>query len=334
MFDQRYNICMLLTNLIIFISEMKVFIYGQIGREVKASETVKAIAETQEAIDVYINSPGGNVYEGMAIFNALQRHGNVSTYVDGLAYSAASWVALAAPTEKRFMAANAQIGIHQAMNFGGGNKKELQAQIEVLERIDNAQIDLYKSSTGLQENQIKDIMSKDTPLSFEEAVSLGFVSGEHTPQKIAALFDTNLNDMFKIDELLTFRKAAKQEEAIPEVKAEVEEKIEAEHKEAETPAQALAAGFTPKKDFEEYKAVTEPFMDTVIEYIKEQPKTDDIKAMIKEAVNASMVTLLGQINSKGSVPQAEETQFAEAKKEETYEPLTLEKNFWEIKNIK
>ena len=58
----------------------KIFIYGQIGREVRASEIVKAIATDKETIDVYINSPGGNVYEGMAIFNALERHGDVNTH--------------------------------------------------------------------------------------------------------------------------------------------------------------------------------------------------------------------------------------------------------------
>ena len=304
----------------------KVFIYGQIGVEVKASEIVKAIADDKEAIDVYINSPGGNVYEGMAIFNALQRHGNVSTYIDGLAYSAASWIALAAKKEKRYMAKNAQFGIHQAMNFGGGNKKDLEAQIEVLERIDKAQIELYSQSTGLKESDIIDIMTKDTPLDFAEALALGFVAGEHIPSEIAALFTKSINtEMFNINDLLTFKKQATNEEPVSEeIKAEVETKVEASHKEAETPAEALSADFTKRKDFEEYKAVTEPFMNAVIDYIKDQPTKEEIAEMIDKAANKKLVALLGQIKSEGSVPAPEETQFAEAKKEETNGGLTLE----------
>ena len=166
----------------------KIFIYGQIGKEVKASEVVKQIASDPGHIEVYINSPGGNVYEGIAIYNQLQKHGDVSTFIDGLAYSAASWVALAAPKEKRFMAKNAQFGIHNAMNFGGGNKEALQAQIEVLDRIDNAQVELYQESTELEASEIREIMKRSQPLEFTEALALGFVSGEHTPSKIAALF--------------------------------------------------------------------------------------------------------------------------------------------------
>ena len=96
--------------------------------------------------------------------------------------------------------------------------------------------------------------------------------------------------MFKIDDLLTFRKQATKEEPVSdEIKAEVTERVEAEHKEAETPAQALSANFTAKQDFEEYKSVTEPFMSAIIDYIKDQPKKDEIQAMIDNAANAKLV---------------------------------------------
>ena len=313
----------------------KYFIYGQIGKEVKASELVKSISADKDPAEVYINTPGGNVYEGMAIFNALQRHGDVTTHIDGLAYSAASWIALAAPKGKRFMAKNAQFGIHQAINFGGGNKDQLQAQIEVLERIDNAQIDLYKESTGLTDTEIRDIMKKDSPLNFTEALSFGFVSGEHVPHEIAAIYtNTILNtDMFNINDLLTFRKQASNEEPLSEeIKAEVQSKVEAAHKEAETPAEALSANFTAKADFEAYKAVTEPFMNSIIAYLQDQPTKDEIQKMIEKAANDKMVAILTQIKSQGSVPAPEETQFAEAKKEESYAPLTLNSNIYELFN--
>ena len=314
---------------------MDLFIYGQIGREVKASEVVQAIAQTKEPINVYINSQGGNVYEGMAIYNALERHGDIATHIDGIAYSAASWPVLAAPREKRFMAKNAQFGIHNAINFGGGNKEELKAQIEVLDRIDKAQIEIYEHKTDLAASEIVEIMKRGTPLSFEEALSLGFVSGEHQPQEIAAIFTNFIKtDMgFKIEDLISFKKQATNEEPVKEeIKAEVEDKVEAEHKKAETPAEALSANFTQKSDFEAYKAITEPFMNAIIEYIQDQPKKEEIEKMIDKAANAKLVELLSNINSQGSVPAPEETQFAEAKQQETFEPLTLGKgSFWKIK---
>ena len=74
-------------------------------------------------------------------------------------------------------------------------------------------------------------------------------------------------------------------------------------------------------------------MSAIIDYIKDQPKKDEIQAMIDKAANAKLVELLAQIKTNGQVPAPEETNFAEAKKgPETFEPLTLKKNFFELKN--
>ena len=86
---------------------MKIFIYGHVGSDVQSSEIVSQIENNKdEEIQVFINSPGGNVFEGLAIYNALNRAketAKVSTHIDGLAFSAASWISQAATKGNRFM---------------------------------------------------------------------------------------------------------------------------------------------------------------------------------------------------------------------------------------
>lgn len=309
----------------------KVFVYGQIGREVRASEIVKAIAQDKEPLEVYINSPGGNVYEGMAIFNAIGRHGNASTFIDGLAYSAASWVALAAPKGKRFMARNAQFGIHQASNFGGGNKDELQAQIEVLTRIDKAQIELYHNATGLNTDEIQDIMKRETPLSFDESKEFGFVSGEHIPEKIAALFSTDKIDMN--DVLKTFATFLKGDgEAPTNIKEEVLKETAEALEKAESTKQQMFTEFASNQAFMEHKKVVEAYTEASMKVLEGLPTKEEIVALVNAKATEKVVALFAEIKTKGHIPAPEETHFADTAKEEaSYEPLNLgNKNFYDL----
>jgi ATP-dependent protease ClpP protease subunit len=308
---------------------MDIFIYGAIGYEVDAKDIIADISKATDELNVHINSPGGNVYDGFAIFNALQKKRDIlSTYIDGLAYSAASWLAISAPSERRYMSTASQFGIHQASNFAGGNKDELEKQLDALEKIDSIQVEIYSKATGLSEDRIKDIMSADRVLNLSEAKEFGFQ--EYQPEKIAALF--KLNNMSKLDDLL---KHFKGEEKAPEIEAKAEEKVKEAHAVAETPAEALGANFTAKKDFEELKASVEPFMTAIIDYIKDQPKQEEIEASIKKEVNAAMVSILGQIRTESAIPQAENTQFYEKKEEaKSFEPLTIDKPVHELLNNK
>lgn len=298
---------------------MDIFIYGVIGVKALAADLVPKIQSANDHINVHINSPGGDVHEGIAIYNALERKApNVSTYIDGLAYSAASWIALVPDKDQRFMSPNSEFGIHQAYSPRGGNKKELESNIDRLKRIDETQIALYEAKTGLNRKQIEAIMERDKPLSYDEALELGFIAGQS--EKLAALF--KIDNMSLLDDLMKFRSHAKGEEKVPEVEAKAEETVKAAHTEAETPAQALAANLTPKQDFEEFKASVEPFMNAIIDYIKDQPKQEEINATIKKEVNAAMVQMLGQIRTEAQIPQAENTPFAEPKSQQEA-PLEL-----------
>lgn len=305
----------------------KIFIH-EVITDSYGNNILQQIEQAKDSIDIHIDSPGGSVYKGFAIYNALQRkRDHVSTYIDGLAYSAASWIALAANPDRRFMSHAAQFGIHQAMNPMGGNKEELKAKIQNLQAIDEIQVDIYSKSTGIDSNRIRSLMKEGKTMSLAEAKEFGFQ--EYTQDKIAALF--NLDNMNLLETLEKLRMHAKGEDKIPEVEAEAKDKVEAAHKEADTPAEALSANFTLKKEFEEFKAVANPFMDAIVEYIKDQPTKEEIQAMIDKAANEKLIALLGQIKSEGKVPAAHETDFAEKEKvADTFEPLTIKRNIHEL----
>ena len=305
----------------------KIYIYGTIGNQVKAKEVIAQIDATNGPIDVYINSPGGDVYEGLAIYNALQRNRDrVTTYIDGLAYSAASWISQAASKGKRFMARAAQFGIHQALTSMGGNKQELSNKIELLDKIDCIQSEIYNASSGLDPAFISEIMKSGKPLSYDEAHQLGFIDGESNPLQIAALFNLNTN-MDILEKFAEFMKGAKGEEITPEVKAEVTEEIKAKAEEAETPFDALAANLVKAEDFISYQKNVEPMLQAMFDYVKAQPTTEQIEAMIEKSANAKMIELVKKINSNGTVPTPQETGFMETKEEETFEALTLPEGF-------
>ena len=302
---------------------MKIFIYGEIGYEVNSADMVKQISEApeDESIDVYINSPGGNVYEGFAIFNALQRvRSRVTTHIDGLAFSAASWIAQAAKPGNRMMSPAAQYGIHKSLAFAGGNSDDLKDQQEILEKIDSIQISIYKESTGLDEEQIKAIMDEGKPLSINEALKYGFVDKEESAQKLAAIFKLNTTMDFKeqlkaFGEMLTGKENETSKALKDKVKEETAEAIE----KAETVKQALFAQFTPAEEFKAFQEAIEKYIELTSKFIESQPKTDEIKEWIEANVRASMRIALDEIHSKGSIPAAAETHFNDEKKDEQFD---------------
>ena len=312
----------------------KIFIYGAIGYEVDAKTIVQEINNTPEGetIEVYINSPGGDVYDGLSIYNALQRRkSNLKTYIDGLAYSAASWLALVPSPENRFMSTAAQFGIHRAANFAGGNQKDLQRQIEILESIDKIQVEIYSKATGLKEDYITEIMDMDKPLSFKESQAFGF--NEYEPEKVAALFNIN-NNMDLLEKLKNQLNASKQEpgeELKEEVKAEIKEEVKA----SKTPAEALSANFAKKEDLLAFQKQFEPLVYALTDYIKEAPRLEDMEAMAKKATNEAMKALLSDLQSSGEVPTAQEKDFEDLKAQEQIQDLKPDKaTFKDIFNTK
>jgi ATP-dependent protease ClpP protease subunit len=299
----------------------KVFINERIT-EAFANKIVKEIEAENESLDVHIDSPGGSVYKGFLIFNALQRKKDIlSTYVDGLAYSAASWIALAAPKERRFMSRAAQFGVHQALNPIGGNKEELKSSIENLEAIDKIQIEIYSKSTGISEDRIKAIMKKGKPLSIDEAKEFGFQ--EYNQEKIAAYFNTEHMDLFeKMAAIFKDDKTILKEEAEKEVKENLEK--------AESIEEQMLSQFASKADFEALKKYMEPFIEAITDKWADLPTKADLQNISAAQAKIAVAEAMSKIKSNGIAPTAEEiiSEVKEGQKQETFEPLTLGNMNW------
>ena len=128
-----------------------------------------------EQIDVYINSYGGEVAEGLAIYNALKRHkAKVRTYCDGFACSIASVIFMAG--DERIMNEASLLMIHNAWTWVAGNAAELRKQADDLEKITQASVESYKAHSKLSEDEIKALMDEETWILPSEALEYGFAT--------------------------------------------------------------------------------------------------------------------------------------------------------------
>ena len=139
-----------------------------------------------EPVVVRINSPGGSVFEGQAMFTALARHTpGVIVQIDALAASAASFVAMAGSRIE--IAKNAMIMIHNAWGGTLGNASDHEKAASVLRKIDEQLASQYVERTGQTADKIRDMMADETWLDASQAVELGFADaiGKATAAKAA-----------------------------------------------------------------------------------------------------------------------------------------------------
>ena len=132
-------------------------------------------AVTASNINVHINSYGGDVSEGLAIYNTLRSSGkNVTTICDGFACSAASVVFMAG--SKRVMSPASLLMIHNAWTVAMGNSEELRTQADDLETITQASVEAYKLVATISEEEIKELMDNETWILPEDAKAYGFAT--------------------------------------------------------------------------------------------------------------------------------------------------------------
>ena len=130
-------------------------------------------AVTVGNINVHINSYGGDVSEGLAIYNTLRSSDkNVTTICDGFACSAASVVFMAG--SKRVMSPASLLMIHNAWTVAMGNSEELRKQADDLETITQASVGAYKTVATISEEEIKELMDNETWILPEQAKEWGF----------------------------------------------------------------------------------------------------------------------------------------------------------------
>ena len=173
----------------------EIWIYEQIGVDFWTGEgiTAKAFVEELSAlnvsqIDLHINSPGGNVFDGQAIFNALASHpANVTTYIDALAASIASVIALAG--NEVIMAENALFMIHEPSGCACGTASDLRSLADVLDKITGTFTNTYVDHSNLSVDEVTAAIKAETWYTATEALDAGFVDQIGDALQVAANFD-------------------------------------------------------------------------------------------------------------------------------------------------
>lgn len=151
-----------------------VYIYDEIGGGwfggVDATEFVQEFAAISTPnIDVHINSPGGQVWDGIAIYNAIKSHpSNVTTIVDALAASAASFIFQAGNTRK--ITRNATLMIHDGQGMAYGNAEDMRQMADLLDKVSNNIADIYAQASGGTVADWRAMMQAETWYSSQEAV--------------------------------------------------------------------------------------------------------------------------------------------------------------------
>jgi ATP-dependent protease ClpP protease subunit len=156
----------------------EILIYDEIGPDFWGLVSAKSfLAELDrvpgdEQITVRINSPGGDMNEAGAIYNAIARRGGVTIAIDALAASAASYLAMAG--DKIQMAANAVMMIHEPWTIAIGNAEKLRGTADVLDKFAGIAADVYAKRSGQELAAVKDMLASETWLTAEEALAKGF----------------------------------------------------------------------------------------------------------------------------------------------------------------
>lgn len=187
-----------------------ILLYGDIGSYyedgVSDKQLVRELKEAESAyrkIEVRINSMGGSVYAGIAIFNAIRSSkADIKIFVDGIAASMASVIALCGKPVQ--MSKYARLMLHSVSGGCWGNKDELKRTVQEIEGLETTLCEMYSQKTGKTVEDIRTAYfdGKDHYLNAGEALSLGFIDGiydaesvpeDSTTEQIYQLFNNRLN---------------------------------------------------------------------------------------------------------------------------------------------
>lgn len=143
-----------------------------------------------ETLNIFINSDGGDVFAGQAIYSMLVRHKAVkNVYIDGLAASIASLIAMAG--DKVIMPANAMMMVHDPWTIAMGNANDFRKLADDMDKIRDAMLVTYETKTGMERQEIIDLLDAETWMTAEEAVKMGFADEIEQTKEIAASLDKN-----------------------------------------------------------------------------------------------------------------------------------------------
>jgi ATP-dependent protease ClpP protease subunit len=272
--------------------------------------------EKGDDLVVKINSQGGSVFEGYAIYNYLRTLPvNLYTVGEGLIGSIATLIFLAAPKENTSISEVSMFMIHRALSGEGGNQDELKKQSEILNTIDKTLITVYSDRTGIEPDEVEQMMANETWMSGKESVKLGFVKTLENPisaEVVAKAFNNHITtkNMSLKNLFATLRnegETKKEEEedvkvalTEEEIKKEEEEKTaleEEEKKKLEEEEEAKAETVTMEMFHELMEGVSKvaSAVDTLMENSVE-------KASIEANIETKFTALVSGLKKSNNAP--------------------------------
>lgn len=166
-------------------------------------------------LNVFINSDGGDVFAGQAIHSMLKRHkAHVNVYIDGIAASIASVIAMAGDTV--YMPRNAMMMVHSPWTIAMGNAKDFRKMADDLDAAQETLIAAYQDKSGMDRDELIALLDAETWLSAERAVELGFADEiEQSKQIAAAVRNGSLSINGQQMDLSRYQNAPKLVAAVP-----------------------------------------------------------------------------------------------------------------------
>lgn len=191
----------------------ELLLYGVIGDDFDGLDSKTFLTSLQQMGDVTvrINSGGGFVDEGIAIYNALLQHeGNVTVKVDAIAASMASVIAMAGDTVQ--MAENALLMIHNPWGLVIGDARDMRHEADVLDKMRESLVKAYQRHSGLDRERLIEMMDAETWLDAEEAIDAGLVEEIGDAAEEQAFRRVNLSMLQSIPEGLRAKRSGHQDQ--------------------------------------------------------------------------------------------------------------------------
>lgn len=175
----------------------EIFLYDVIGEGFFGGISAKQFAQDLRAaknvktIDLHINSPGGSVFEGNTMFNLLKQHpAKINGYIDGVAASIASVIAMAADNLQ--IAQNGRMMIHDPMGFSDGTSADHRKVADLLDSVRDDIVQAYVSKSGQDAEMLSAMMMQETWLTAEQCLHYGLCDSCGKEMAIAACIDSKL----------------------------------------------------------------------------------------------------------------------------------------------
>ena len=288
-----------------------IFLYGPItsfeNSATEVKDQLKGIPQS-ETINVRINSPGGNVFDGFAIASLLRSIPNRTvSYIDGIAASMAAYIAVS--TDETFISQEGKMMIHFSSTVAEGNRDDMERTMKLLKSIDESATTLFRQKAGGRKRDIEKMLKEETWLSADEAIDIGFADGKFDSLPIAAFSKINNIKMNSLEKIKAFANSfifgskeyleALPEEAqeelrkiVTESQEETKAKLEEDLAKAEGTGDIVNVGLAKEGDVNLKFTLLEKAFTSLLTLQEDQPTKEEIEAKIKEEVEAGITSIL------------------------------------------